>query len=156
MRSRSIALVSVVLISLALASCSSSASTPAAGASSAKAPTVSDAWVRPSTGTGDPVAAYLVITNETGRDDALLGASSPAASSVEIHRTSTDMNGMTGMKPVARVDVPAGSTVKLAPGETHLMLMGLSQPLQAGGKIELDLLFERAGKVVVQAEVRPA
>ena len=123
-------------------------------AATAQPPSVTDAWVRPSTGTDAPTAAYLSITNATGRDDALVGASTPAAASVEIHETSTDMGGMTGMHPVSRVAVPAGTTVQLAPGGTHLMLTGLTQPLLAGTTVELDLVFEHAGKVVVRAQVR--
>lgn len=130
---------------MALAACTAA---PAGG------PSVADAWVRASIGTADPVAAYLVITNSTGHDDALLGASSPAAASVEVHETSTDEGGMTGMVPLGRLDVPAGSTVRLAPGGMHLMLMGLIRPLRVGDSVELDLMFEHAGRLVVQAEVR--
>jgi copper(I)-binding protein len=52
------------------------------------------------------------------------------------------------------LEVPAGGTVTLAPGGYHLMIMGLTKTLEVGGKLELDLVFEHAGKVVVQAEVR--
>ena len=34
------------------------------------------------------------------------------------------------------------------------MIMGLKSELAVGGTIELDLVFEHAGKVVVQAEIR--
>jgi hypothetical protein len=44
--------------------------------------------------------------------------------------------------------------VTLQPGGHHLMIMGLSRPLTAGGTLELDLVFEKAGKVAVMAEVR--
>ena len=73
---------------------------------------------------------------------------------VEIHETTTDMNGMTGMSPIARLPVPAGGTARLEPGGFHLMMTGLKGPLAAGATVELDLVFEHAGRVVVQAEVR--
>jgi copper(I)-binding protein len=116
--------------------------------------TVSGAWVRVAATTGAPTAAYLVIANPGGQADALLSVSTPAASAVEIHQTSTDMNGMTGMAAIPRLEVPAGGTVQLAPGGFHLMVTGLKAPLTAGGTIELDLVFEHAGRVVVQADVR--
>ena len=116
-------------------------------------PTVSDAWARPAMAAGQPAAAYLVI-HGGGTADALLKASSPQAESVELHETTTDASGMTGMKPMDRLDVPAGGTVSLAPGGMHLMIMGLAKPLEAGQKLEIDLVFEHAGTVVVQAEVR--
>jgi len=61
---------------------------------------------------------------------------------------------MMGMHPVARLEVPAGGSVRLKPGSYHLMLMGLTGDLVAGKTIQLDLVFERAGKVVVAAEIR--
>jgi hypothetical protein len=73
---------------------------------------------------------------------------------VELHETSTDASGMTGMHPVARIEVPAGGEVKLQPGGFHLMLMSLTKPLAVGDKVEIDLVFEHAGRIVVQAEVR--
>ena len=61
---------------------------------------------------------------------------------------------MMGMHPVDRVDVPAGATVALAPGGYHLMIAGLTAPLQAGDRLELDLVFQRAGRIIVEADVR--
>lgn len=146
MRARLLSVLMSAVVAASLAACSSGGA--------AAAPTISDAWARPSMGMDKPAAAYMVITNSTGQADALLSVSTPAASSVEIHETSTDASGMTGMHPIARLDVPAGGTVKLEPGGFHLMIMGLTKPLEVGGKLELDLIFEHAGKVVVQAEVR--
>jgi hypothetical protein len=114
---------------------------------------ISGAWARPAAAGGQS-AAYLTMTNTSGTMDALLSATSPAAGKVELHETSIDGSGMTGMHPVARVDVPAGQAVELKPGSYHLMLMGLTGELAVGKTIELDLVFEKAGKVVVQAEIR--
>ena len=146
MRARLVAVFMLTIVVASLAGCSSGGA--------AAPPIISEAWVRPAMGMDQPAAAYLVITNSSGQADALLGASTPGATSVELHQTSTDTSGMTGMHPVARLDVPAGGTVKLEPGGYHLMIMGLSKPLELGAKLELDLIFEHAGKVVVQAEVR--
>ncbi|MFI5254926.1 MAG: copper chaperone PCu(A)C [Candidatus Limnocylindrales bacterium] len=115
---------------------------------------VTDAWVRPTTGADLSTAAYLTIANTTGQADALLSVSSPAATSVEMHLTSMDSMGMTGMQPISRIDVAAGATTTLEPGRMHLMVMGLGKALAVGDRIELDLVFEHAGRVVVEAEVR--
>lgn len=141
---RTFAVAVVALTVVLLAGCSSTAT----------APTVRGAWVRPSMGSDQPAAAYLTITNSSGQADALLGASATGAMSVEIHQTSTDASGMTGMSPISRLEIPAGGTVTLAPGGTHLMIMGLAAPLEVGGTLELRLVFERGGTVVVRAEVR--
>ena len=145
----SLSLAVLAAIVGALAACASGA-TPAASAGV----TVTDAWVRVAVTTGAPTAAYLVIANPGGQADALLSVSTPAASAVEIHETSTDMSGMTGMDAIARLEVPAGGIVRLAPGGFHLMVTGLKTPLAVGGTVELDLVFEHAGRVVVQADVR--
>lgn len=130
---------------VALAACSTGAAT---------APTISDAWVRPAMGPERPAAGYMVITNTSGQADALLSVSMAGASSVEIHQTTSDASGMMGMHPIPRLEVPAGGTVKLEPGGYHLMIMGLTTPLEVGSKVTLELVFERAGTVVVEADVR--
>jgi copper(I)-binding protein len=130
-----------------MAACGSGASP------SATAPSISGAWVRPAPADGES-AAYLKITAGSAAGDTLLSASSPGASVVELHETSTDASGMTGMHPLARLEIPAGQTVELKSGSYHLMLSGLTGQLAAGKTVELDLLFEHAGKVVVTAEIR--
>ncbi len=57
------------------------------------------------------------------------------------------------MREAAGVDIPAGATVVLAPQGTHLMLMGLPQPLVAGERFPLTLEFARAGTLVVSVRV---
>jgi periplasmic copper chaperone A len=116
--------------------------------------TIGDPWVRMPGGMDQPTAAYLTISNPGGAADALLSAASPGAASVELHETAMASDGMVGMHPVSRVDVPAGGTVALAPGGYHLMISGLKTELRPGDRLELDLVFDRAGTVVVQAEVR--
>jgi copper(I)-binding protein len=56
------------------------------------------------------------------------------------------------------VEIPAGGTVRLAPGGLHLMLMGPNKAFLQGDRIPLTLTFAKAGKVAVQlaAESRPA
>ena len=65
------------------------------------------------------------------------------------------------MRPVARIELPAGKTVTLAPGGLHIMLIDVKQPLKTGDKVPLTLTVQRAdfssrSVFTVQAEVRPA
>jgi copper(I)-binding protein len=133
----------LVAIVLALGGCSSTNA----------APTIAQAWARPAPA-GSNSAAYMTITGASGQADALLSASSPAADMVQLHEVSTDASGMTGMHPIDRLDIAAGGSVMLKPGGYHLMVMGVRSELAVGGTVELDLVFEHAGKVVVQAEIR--
>jgi copper(I)-binding protein len=100
-----------------------------------------------------PAAGYLVIKGGS-QADALLSATSPVAGSVELHETSTDASGMTGMHPISRLEIPAGGTVTLQPGGYHLMLMMVTGQMTVGGTVQIDLTFEKAGKITVQAEVK--
>jgi copper(I)-binding protein len=139
-----------VLAALAVVACGPGSPSP----TMAGGPVVTGAWVRPPQGMDRPAAGYLVITAGVSAD-ALLGVTTSVAGRVEIHETTTDSAGMSGMHPVARLDVPASTTVELKPGGYHLMLMDVrAGAIEVGATIRLELRFERAGVVVVDAEVR--
>ncbi len=166
-------LIPVVLVALFIVACSG-------GSSGIK---VTDPWARTSPMVAGAGAAYMVIENTGSEADALIGGSSPVATAVEVHETvampetsempmasddgmggtespmaSDDGMGtgstMMGMQRIDRLDIPAGGAVELKPGGYHIMLIGLTQPLETGQKIEITLNFEKAGDVKVTAEVR--
>ena len=70
-----------------------------------------------------------------------------------MHQTTTDANGMTGMRE-ATIAIPAGQSLTLDPGGYHLMLIDLTEDLAPGSTVRLTLTFEDAGPVNVEAEVR--
>jgi len=145
----------LAVVALLAAACGSS--TPAAPAASTPVPggfiSVTAAWARPAAA-GSDSAAYLTITNGRLADDVLVGASSPAVTSAEIHETSTDANGMTGMHKVDQLVIPTGRTVVFDEGGHHVMLIGLTQALEVGKTFPLTLTFEQTGAVTVAVEVR--
>lgn len=130
---------------LLLASCKPASAPPAVS--------VDGVWARATVPGQSGSAAYFTIRN-AGGEDKLLTVSSPGADA-SLHSTSMD-NGVMRMRPIEALDIPANGTVELKPGGTHVMLMGLKQPLQAGSALELDLKFEKSGERKVMAEVRPA
>jgi hypothetical protein len=145
-------LVAALVVASLAAGCSS-------GGGSIK---VAEPWARASSAMASAGAAYMRIENTGSAADALIGAASPAARTVEVHETvamgpapdASGDGGMMGMQPVARLEIPAGGTVELKPGSYHIMLIDLSQELKTGDKIEISLTFEKAGTVTVTAEVR--
>lgn len=140
--------LALVAASVLLGACSGSAG------GGAGTPTVTDAWVRvPMTPTG-PAGAFMTIANPGSEIDALVGASSPVAEAVEVHQTTMSADGSMGMSPIDRLEIPAGGRVALTSGSYHIMLIGLKQALKAGDTVELTLTFEKAGTVIVEAEVR--
>ena len=104
--------------------------------------TVSNAWVR-ATAPGQTIAgAYLKITSATTAY--LVGGSSAAAKSVEIHEMTMENNVMK-MRPVTRLELPAGTAVELKPGGYHLMLVDVTRPLVKGDSVPLTLTVEDKG-----------
>lgn len=99
-------------------------------------------------------AVYFSIKNDGTAADQLLSASTDVAGSTEMHQ-STLANGISSMKPVSAVDVPAGGSVSFDPGNYHVMLIGLHRDLNVGDHFDLTLTFKQAGAVKVSVEVRP-
>jgi copper(I)-binding protein len=113
---------------------------------------VKNAWVRAGQ-TGSTAGAFALIENQGEQNDRLLGAECAVARAVEIHETTMEGDIMR-MRPVESIDIPAGEQVELKPGGYHIMLIDLQRDLKVGEKITLTLVFENAGKVSVDAEVR--
>lgn len=102
---------------------------------------------------GVNTAAFMVLENTGNEDDRLVSAQSDVASAVEIH-LSEMKDGIMSMRPVDGVEIPAGEQVKLEPGGYHVMLIGIIQDLKTGEIVSLQLNFEKAGSVNIEAEVR--
>ena len=113
---------------------------------------VSGAWSRATAPHQDSGVVYLSITAPAG--DTLTGASSPDAAQTMLHQV-THRGAMSGMADMGSLTIPAGGTVRFAPGGDHVMLMGLKHPLKPGDHVGLDLIFARAGVVHVTAPVQP-
>lgn len=133
---------------------------------------VQDAWARAATamgaeghgvmttpeaggmeGMGANSAAYMLLRNSGDIPDKLLRAESDVAEAVELHMSEMKGEVMT-MRPLEYVEVPANGEAELKPGGMHMMLIGLKRDLKPGDVITLVLVFENAGKVSVEAEVR--
>jgi periplasmic copper chaperone A len=120
---------------------------------------VSDAWSRPAIDTG---VVYVRVRN-SGAPDRLVGARSPVARAVEVHRSmemsgsmnGMAMNGVSSMERVPSLPVQANGTLVLAPGGAHIMLIGLRHDLHAGTTFPVALHFARAGWVGATVHVRP-
>ncbi len=138
---------SLIAAALALAAFAASAHEYAAGDVKIGHP-----WAR-KTAPGVPTGgAFLTLRNTGSTPERLLGASFPGADHVELHTMSMDGNVMK-MREVGTIDIPAGQTVELKPGQLHMMLIGLKAPLKAGEMLPMTLKFEKAGEVKVDVKV---
>ena len=116
--------------------------------------TETSACVR-ATAPGQTVAgAYLKISSASTAY--LVGGSSPVAKAVELHQMSLDNNVMK-MRPLPRLELPAGIVVELKPGSYHLMMIDVTHPLVKGEHVPLKLTVEdnsgRRQTVDIKAEV---
>ncbi|MFX7824674.1 copper chaperone PCu(A)C, partial [Acinetobacter baumannii] len=76
------------------------------------------------------------------------------AKSGEIHTMAMEGNVMKMREVEGGLEVKPGQKITMQPGNGyHIMLMGLSKPLQAGEKVPATLIFEKAGKVDVTFNV---
>jgi copper(I)-binding protein len=117
---------------------------------------VENAWTRASAPGQDAAGVDLTITSKQAA--ALVGVSSAACKTVELHSITSE-SGMMKMREVEAIQLPAGKHVNLHEGGYHLMLIGLKAPLKAGVSIPLTLSIKVANKSIVkvetQAEVKP-
>lgn len=145
LHSRRVVMASLVLLALGMV--------PAAVVAASAAPiAVVGAWIRPAQ-VGMNGAGYMTLVNKSRLADRLMGASSPVATHVSLHR-SLEVGGVMTMRPVPVLDVPGGARVSFAPGGLHLMFEGLRRPLLAGQSVPVSLIFARAGVVRATLMVR--
>lgn len=115
---------------------------------------VEGAWVGEVPPSSPVAAAYMTIKNEGTADDRLLSVTSSISGNTMIHQTVVDEEGVASMNMIDALVIPAGEGVVLKPGGTHIMLMDLKEPVTGKGKIELDLKFENAGEMIIEAPVK--
>lgn len=137
--------LSILLLAGAiLPSIDASAAQPAAGALK-----VERAVARATVPGQDSAGAYLSLRNDSARADRLIGASSPVAGAVEMHRMTMNGNVM-AMREMSAIAIPPREAIVMAPGDGyHLMLTGLRKPLQQGERFPMTLRFEKAGAIEV-------
>lgn len=103
----------------------------------------------------DAAALYAIIENRTSSAETLIAVDAPAART-ELHETVREGEGAgmrMGMRPVARVRVPAGGVVRLAPGGHHVMLMQPALDWVPGDTVTAVFRFESGSVRTVQAQV---
>jgi len=113
-----------------------------------------DPWIRGSVPGQKNGAGYLVIENQGGQPAALVSVDSDRADRVELH-TIVREDGVAKMREVTEIPVPANGSVTLKPGGYHIMLIGLTEPFNAGQSVPMTLNFESGQSTTVTFEVKP-
>lgn len=115
---------------------------------------IADAYARSASPMAKSGAAFLVIRNADATADRLIGAQSDAAARTELHTHLDDGNGVMRMVHVEEgFELPADGEITMVRGGKHVMLMGLTSPMEQGGTVTVTLTFENAGDIVVEVPV---
>lgn len=114
---------------------------------------IENAYVRDNPGPAPTAAAYMTIRNSGESADALVGVATPDAGMASLHRM-VESDGMTRMRHSERMEIPAGGSLRLEPGNTHIMLMQVKRTLAPGDTVAMTLEFETAPPQTLQLPVR--
>ena len=109
-------------------------------------------WARATAPHQQQGAVYMTL--HAASDDRLNGIVADGASMAMLHQTS-NASGVSEMRDVDGLALPAGQDVTLAPRGTHIMLMGLKNGLKAGESVKVTLDFAKAGPIDVVVPVLP-
>lgn len=101
-------------------------------------------------------AGYLTVTNRGQVADRLVTVITSAAARADLHGTVKNGSVMQMRAQNGGVTVPAGATVKFAPGGLHVMFIGLKTPMPAGAMLKARLVFEKAGPIDVMFKTETA
>ncbi len=105
------------------------------------------------TATAKSGAAYLSVATQGTTEDRLIAISTSVADAATIHETIMEGDVMT-MRPLeGGWEIYPGRIYAMKPGGIHIMLTGLKDPLKKGDIVPLELMFEKAGLVKVDALV---
>lgn len=118
------------------------------GAAQAAGLEIADAWIRSAPPGMDMLAGYARLLNPGRTERIVTGFDSPAFAAVELHRTAIE-DGISRMRPVPRLRIPAGGEVVLRPGGLHLMLIAPEHPINEGERVPVRILLEDGEAVEV-------
>lgn len=122
-------------------------------AAQAQSIAVEDARVRAVPPGSPTTAAFMTLTNPGEADRALVAAASPLAGRLELHNHAM-VDGVMRMRRVEAIPLPAGETVRLAPGSWHLMMFDLAATPAEGERVTLTLTLDDGETLSVEAPVQ--
>lgn len=89
---------------------------------------------------GGPGVAYFTLANAGTAPIKVSGFASDCFAAAELHTSVVD-NGISKMRPIEMVEVPALSSLSLRPGGLHLMLLGARDAVAAGSSCNITLHY---------------
>ncbi|HEY6457202.1 MAG TPA: copper chaperone PCu(A)C [Steroidobacteraceae bacterium] len=115
---------------------------------------VAGAWIRQPPPGSDVAAVYLSLQNIGTKTVKLTGVECPIAGMAMLHE-SRESGGQSQMRALASLSLAPGTSLAFTPGSKHIMLHGLTHPLQVGERVPIVLVFAGGMRLHVTALVRP-
>ena len=113
---------------------------------------IADLWISEAPPTVSVLVAYVTLINNSEKPVSLVSVSCSLFSSIEIHR-SIIKNGIASMQRHAALEIPSKSTIKLSPGDYHLMLFNPKMPLKIGDMPVFIFGFSDGTQIRVKANI---
>ena len=104
-------------------------------------PQVSELWLRAAPPNAQMMAAYVTVENNTEQNLKLTGAYAPDFGMAEIHKT-VEIDGMLKMREQKELALPVQSSVVMAPGGIHIMLMMPQKKFTIGEEVRICLIYQ--------------
>ncbi len=113
---------------------------------------IRDPWIKNLPPSVPVRAGYMTIHNPQAKAVSIVSLRSDAFASIEIHQT-IEQDGMMRMEQVPSLKIEANSSVQLAPGGLHLMMMNPSEPTQPGDLLEIVIVLDDGSEQRVEMQV---
>jgi copper(I)-binding protein len=101
------------------------------------------------------VAVYMKLKNGSRAPERLLSAATPLADKVELIAPKA-VGAVRLPTPASALTIPARGELVLGPDGARILLSGFKRRLDAYDSFELTLVFEKAGRMVVEVTVEEA
>ncbi|MBT8433480.1 MAG: copper chaperone PCu(A)C [Gammaproteobacteria bacterium] len=112
-----------------------------------------DPWIKNLPPSVPVRAGYMTIHNPQSETVSIVSLRSQAFASIEIHQT-IEQDGMMRMEQVTGLKIEPDSSVQLAPGGLHLMMMNPSEPTQPGDLLEIVIVLDDGSEQSVEMQVK--
>ena len=115
---------------------------------------VVDPWTKATD--GEMTGSFGTLRNDSDTPLHIVSVSSDAAPRTELHEMAEGADGQMSMRQAPDgLTVPAQGSLELVPGGNHIMLMDLTDPVEAGAEVAYTLTLEDGSTLEVTSVARP-
>ncbi len=115
--------------------------------------TAKDGWIRAAPSGAKSMAGYVTLGNGAKQPLKIVEASSAAFEAIVFHE-SYEEDGISRMRAMPALTLPAEGSMELAPGGIHLMLLRPTREIAEGATVIVDFVTEAGDPLPVVMKVR--